>query len=188
MLYDPAPLNDPGDPGHDMSPWVNYSAGLQSFNYRRKMQSATEADWRNRMVFFTGDERAFYPDESTKACEPTEAITDPSCRTHIIRTTTIIERRLNPARIYVGTSRRTHKEVAYKGYGTYREGCTFESTWNAWKCSGEHLTPARLIIESMDEDHLSRSLTPVALASGGYVDLMNAGWDHQRPKVVTRST
>ena len=39
---------------------------------------------------------------------------------------------------------------------------------------------ARLIIESMDADHKSRSLVPVALATGGYVDLMNAGWDHQR--------
>ena len=34
----------------------------------------------------------------------------------------------------------------------------------------------------MDADHKSRSLVPVALATGGYVDLMNAGWDHQRPK------
>ena len=34
----------------------------------------------------------------------------------------------------------------------------------------------------MDEDHTSRVITPVALATGGYVDLMAGGWDHQRPK------
>ena len=54
--------------------------------------------------------------------------------------------------------------------------------WNAWKCRSKEsggVTPARLIVESMDSDHTSRSLTPVALASGGYVDLLNGGWDHQ---------
>ena len=30
----------------------------------------------------------------------------------------------------------------------------------------------------MDEDHMSRSLVPVTLASGGFVDIMNGGWDH----------
>ena len=66
------------------------------------------------------------------------------------------------------------------GYGTYRDGCSFNAGWNAWVCSNASLTPARLIVESMDADHKSRSLVPVALATGGYVDLMNAGWDHQR--------
>ena len=160
MLYDPAPLNDPGDPGHDMSAYANYSSGAQSFTYRRRTQSATEADWRNRMVFYTGDERNFYPGGTTRSCDPTSAILDPACR----------------------TSRRTHAEVAYRGYWTYREGCTLVTAWNAWRCTAASLTPARLLIESLDEDHLSRSLTPVALASGGYVDLMNAGWDHQKPK------
>ena len=50
--------------------------------------------------------------------------------------------------------------------------------WNAWKCKSKEsggVTPARLIVESMDADHTSRSLTPVALASGGYVDLLNGG-------------
>ena len=68
------------------------------------------------------------------------------------------------------------------GYGVYREGCEYVELWNAWKCtnaSSGGVTPARLIIESMDADHTSRSLTPVALASGGYVDLLNGGWDHQ---------
>ena len=36
MLYDPAPLNDPGDPGWDMGPHMNYSAGVQNYAYRRR--------------------------------------------------------------------------------------------------------------------------------------------------------
>ena len=64
------------------------------------------------------------------------------------------------------------------GYGVYRAGCEFMPLWNAWKCKSKEsggVTPARLIVESMDADHTSRSLTPVALASGGYVDLLNGG-------------
>ena len=113
MLYDPAPLNDLGDPGWDMSAYEAYSSGGQTFTYRRQLEgvgnvtsgsssaiwlpalegegqqittagqqspagdvavtsvsqagqegrqlaSATEADWRNRMVFYDGDERDFY--------------------------------------------------------------------------------------------------------------------------------
>ena len=116
MLYDPAPLNDLGDPGHDMSAYMNYSGGGLSYGYRRsrrmehdepgeaaepgeaseahahrrrmgarhlaaalvhagrarptfgheeitqhrRLASAVETDWRNRMVFYQGDERAFY--------------------------------------------------------------------------------------------------------------------------------
>ena len=212
MLYDPAPYNDLGDPGHDMSAYMEYNNGQQSFTFRRRrslleqreehnkelgvesvvvdpvgmapeglasavvdpmseeygrqLQSATEADIRHRMVFYTGDERAFYGGLTGTSCDPTSAIYDPACR----------------------TIRKTHKEVAYRGYGTYRgwnnqaPDCSLSSEWNAWVCSKATLKPARLIVESMDEDHTSRSLTPVALASGGFVDLMNAGWDHQRPK------
>ena len=107
MLYDPAPLNDLGDPGWDMSAYMNYSSGVQSYTYtrrrmdpalhrmdgpararmaerrrratlsaqggvvppefstrqiasHRRLASAVESDWRNRMVFYEGDERAFY--------------------------------------------------------------------------------------------------------------------------------
>ena len=225
MLYDPAPLNDPGDAGWDMGPYMNYSMGVQNYVYRRRrmsatrtlrrqrprhgddnqrhgrrraealergmpapaaagspppfsvdevldhrrraslMASATAADWRMRMVFYTGDERNFYQGLDGTTCAPDEAAFDPACR----------------------TPRKTHREVAYAGtggypdgYGTYRQGCTFNAAWNAWSCTNASLTPARLIVESMDADHKSRSLVPVALATGGYVDLMNAGWDHQR--------
>ena len=91
------------------------------------------------------------------------------------------------------TPRKTHRDVAYaiaaagedpryRGYGTYRKGCAFVPRWNAWQCTAADLVPARLLIESMDADHMSRAITPVALASGGYVDLLNGGWDHQRAK------
>ena len=221
MLYDPAPLNDPGDAGWDMSAYANYSGGVQSYNYRRRalralaagrrgergdrrvesldrgmpapnlhgepprfsveevldhrrraslQSSATASDWRQRMVFYTGDERNFYQGLDGTTCSPDEAVFDPACR----------------------TPRKTHKEVAYAGtggypdgYGTYREGCSFVAAWNAWSCSSASLTPARLVIESMDADHKSRSLVPVALATGGYVDLMNAGWDHQPRLALT---
>ena len=198
MLYDPAPLNDLGWHTHDMSDYMNYSNGVQSFGYRRRasaeflegwsgaprhvpgatptftldeilhhrrLSSAVLSDWKERMVFYTGDERNFYQGASSLACDPSEAAFDPSCR----------------------SPRKTHREVAYAGtggypdgYGVYRDGCTFMAAWNAWSCTNSSLTPARLVIESMDADHKSRSLVPVALATGGYVDLMNAGWDHQR--------
>jgi hypothetical protein len=177
MLYDPAPLNDPGDPGWDMSPYANYSSGAQSYTYRRRraldladagdagegraeslarglpvpnrngepprfsveqvlghrrraslLSSATARDWRQRMVFYTGDERNFYQGLDGTTCSPDEAAFDPSCR----------------------TPRKTHSEVAYAGtggypdgYGTYREGCSFNAGWNAWVCSNASLTPAR---------------------------------------------
>eukprot|EP00966_Prymnesium_polylepis_P242469 5606962-Prymnesium_polylepis.1 len=78
------------------------------------------------------------------------------------------------------------------GYGIYRDNCTLHAEGNAWHCTAPMsdasqpraggVVPMRMIVESMDADHTSRSLTPVALASGGFVDLMNAGWDHQRAK------
>lgn len=235
MLYDPAPYNNPDDPGWDMSKYAHLNEGDEGggmFSYRRlarttsvrdeldrdttrmavdatgeatvdpasriaystvgedgeiraitsaeyhggdgngthldtpdgrQLASATESDWKNRMVFYQGDERTFFP-SAGRICDPSSAIYDPMCR----------------------TERKTHREVAYRGYGTYRgetddKQCTLNTRWNAWSCSAAVLKPARFIVESMDEDHTSRNLAPVALATGGYVDLMNAGMDHQNP-------
>ena len=228
MLYDPAPLNDPTDPGHDMSAYEARCGAIDAdqFNFRRdrrslldrrvaelsgaddaylqqpvsrrSLASAVESDWRQRMVFFTGDERAFYQGLDGVSCpDECSSRTDPACR----------------------TARRTHREVAYRGYGAYRDNCTLDEEGNAWHCTRPPADPAlprawgvvpmRLIVESMDADSTSRSLTPVALASGGYVDLVrwppaltrpprclgrcqaaathppaqvNGGWDHQRAK------
>jgi hypothetical protein len=44
MLYDPCPLNDPGDPTCDMSPWEKYSGGAQNFNYRQ-LKSLLDDGW-----------------------------------------------------------------------------------------------------------------------------------------------
>ena len=102
----------------------------------RRLQSATEADWRNRMVFFPGDERQFYYGLDGTACEPTSAIYDPACR----------------------SIRKTHREVAYarddnpvvldaipgrRGYGTYRRHCTESSLFHAHVCQASSLVPAR---------------------------------------------
>ena len=88
------------------------------------------------MVFLpsTCDEKAFYAPNGRK-CDPLTSIFDPACR----------------------AIRKTHKEVEYNGYGTYRgvgteaaDKCELKTAWNAWLCESKHLKPARLIIESMD--------------------------------------
>ena len=89
-------------------------------------------------------------------CTTANALYDPACRSRM----------------------RTSAEVAYSGYGTYRDaGCLLQAEWNAWRCepSTTGIAPARLIIESLDDDTFTRSLVFVALASGGYVDLLNGG-------------
>lgn len=137
---------------------------LSAHKHGRALMSVRPGDdWRMRMVFFPGDEReTFYRGMSGVMCAPDAAINDPSCR----------------------IARRTHKEVAYSGYGGYRNGCTLNSRYNAWVCNARDLIPARFIIESMDADAGSRRLQPVALASAGYVDLMNSGF-HQLQQFIT---
>ena len=220
MLYDPAPLNDPTDPGWDMSSYQSLTGDI--FSYRRlddmepapagtraagqingdgpirgdgplrgalaisqaggvpdgailsnastaawsreasarRLESVTNSGWMKRMVFYSGDERADFPELFTLSCDASSALFDPACR----------------------SQRKPHTSVAYRGYGIYRTGCTKSDAFNAWLCPGASIKPARLIIESMDVDHMTRSITPVALASGGYVDLLNGGWDHQSPQ------
>ena len=139
---------------------AEYHSPIEHDDHGRRLDSFE--DWKNRMVFYTGDEHAFYP-PSDRECDPTASILNPMCRTR----------------------RKSHREVAYNGYGTFRgqdSTCTLSTNFNAWMCRAQHLKPARLLIENMDEDHTSRSIVPVALASGGYVDLLNGGWDHQNPK------
>jgi hypothetical protein len=69
--------------------------------------------------------------------------------------------------------------VATQGFGTFRTGCQDRSgDWNAWLCPSSAVQPERLIIESLDGDTETRNVNPVALASGGYVHLLNGGKDH----------
>ncbi|KAK7105773.1 hypothetical protein V1264_017108 [Littorina saxatilis] len=62
--------------------------------------------------------------------------------------------------------------------GIYNHGnCTWMSTWNAYQCD-DSVNYGMLTIESMDADTETRRLSPVAVYSGGYVDLINGPQDH----------
>jgi hypothetical protein len=64
-------------------------------------------------------------------------------------------------------------------YGIVRTGCTEKTEWNAHSCpSTAALAHRMLVIESMDGDHETRSIVPLALAQNKVVDLMNGGQDH----------
>ena len=144
-----------------VSPFVGGTALASAPAGARQLSETRDEmlEWIDRMVFYTGDESKFF-DTAATACPADSAFFDPSCR----------------------TTRSTHKQVAYNGYGMYRgEGnskCQLSTRFNGWLCPGSVVKPMRLIVENMDEDHTSRVIVPVALASGGYVQLMNGVWDH----------
>lgn len=51
------------------------------------------------------------------------------------------------------------------------------SEWNAYQCD-DSVRYGMLSIESMDHDTETRRLSPVAVFSGGYIDLLNGPQDH----------
>lgn len=162
MLYDPAPLNIPDDPGHAVQdPGYQISDGKGGGQDGRLLREdpdlpASRSRRSLQMVWFDGDERALYPvGEDGTRCTRDWAKFDPAC----------------------GAVRRTHGETAYRGYGTYREGCHMETSKTGWICEAGQVRLARLVVESMDSDTETRVLVPVAVASGGYVDLLNGGQD-----------
>ena len=62
--------------------------------------------------------------------------------------------------------------------GVYNfKNCTWMSEWNAYQCD-DSVKYAMLSIESMDQDTETRRLSPVAVFSGGYIDLLNGPQDH----------
>ena len=63
-----------------------------------------------------------------------------------------------------------------RGFGIARDGCTRMDAWNGWKCPNARYT--RLVIESMDKDHEIRRISPVAVSSDGYTNLLNGCMDH----------
>jgi hypothetical protein len=63
-----------------------------------------------------------------------------------------------------------------KGFGIARDGCTYMEAWNGWKCPERFYH--RLVIESMDADHEIRRVSPVAISSEGYTNLLNGCQDH----------
>ncbi|XP_048254422.1 fibrocystin-L-like isoform X3 [Haliotis rufescens] len=56
------------------------------------------------------------------------------------------------------------------------EQCTFNVKWNAYEC--HNIDHVMLVIENMDEDTELRRLSPVAVLSNQYVDLVNGPQDH----------
>ena len=53
--------------------------------------------------------------------------------------------------------------------------CTFSDIWNMYHCEGiDHLM---LVLESLDADTEVRRLSPIALASSGFIDLLNGPQD-----------
>lgn len=69
-------------------------------------------------------------------------------------------------------------DTKYPNKGIYRgaSDCQFKSDWNAYLCS--NVKYKMLIIESLDEDTETRRLSPVAVATSGYIDLINGPQDH----------
>uniref|UniRef100_A0A8C4N325 Polycystic kidney and hepatic disease 1 (autosomal recessive)-like 1 n=1 Tax=Eptatretus burgeri TaxID=7764 RepID=A0A8C4N325_EPTBU len=54
--------------------------------------------------------------------------------------------------------------------------CKLQDSWQAWQC--HRLKYLMLVIESMDPDSETRRLSPVAVISNGYADLINGPQDH----------
>ncbi|XP_078617899.1 fibrocystin-L-like [Branchiostoma floridae x Branchiostoma japonicum] len=73
--------------------------------------------------------------------------------------------------------RRLDINVVAPKKGIVRDGsCTYKSDWQGWEC--HDIDYEMLIIESMDADTELRRLSPVALHTGQYVDLVNGPQDH----------
>ena len=74
----------------------------------------------------------------------------------------------------VADGSRIDAKTKYPKKGIYR-GSGSECSWNAdyfaYVCSG--IDYGMLIIESLDEDTETRRLSPVAVATEGYIDLIN---------------
>nr|XP_058131903.1 fibrocystin-L isoform X2 [Dasypus novemcinctus] len=54
--------------------------------------------------------------------------------------------------------------------------CKYIPEWQSYQCFG--MEYAMMVIESLDSDTETRRLSPVAVVSGGYVDLINGPQDH----------
>eukprot|EP00698_Gefionella_okellyi_P011072 TRINITY_DN2904_c0_g2_i1.p1 TRINITY_DN2904_c0_g2~~TRINITY_DN2904_c0_g2_i1.p1 ORF type:complete len:3969 (+),score=910.30 TRINITY_DN2904_c0_g2_i1:483-12389(+) len=57
--------------------------------------------------------------------------------------------------------------------------CALNGFWNGYQCAGQNFE--QVIIESLDADSLDRRVSPVALHSGGYLDLLNGPRYDQMP-------
>ena len=68
-------------------------------------------------------------------------------------------------------------EQTFPNKGIYRgKTCDWKLDWNSYSCRGiDHLM---MVMESLDADTEVRRLSPIGLAAGGYVDLINGPQDH----------
>ena len=56
------------------------------------------------------------------------------------------------------------------------DSCVYVTSYQAYKCPD--YTYKMLVVESMDSDTETRRVSPVAVLSGGYIDLINGPQDH----------
>lgn len=56
------------------------------------------------------------------------------------------------------------------------EKCIFISDWRMYKC--KDMSYKMFVVESLDPDTETRRISPVALGSDGYIDLINGPQDH----------
>ena len=80
---------------------------------------------------------------------------------------------LNGSRIDVDTKYPNKGIIRSKG-GQVK--CNFMEEWNMYKCIDMNFK--MFIIESLDPDTETRRLSPIGVASGGYIDLINGPQDH----------
>jgi len=77
------------------------------------------------------------------------------------------------------TGSRIDAETKYPNKGIYRgtnNECTYNEEWKAYLCQG--INYRMLNIESLDTDTETRRLSPVAVATDTYIDLINGPQDH----------
>nr|XP_047143668.1 fibrocystin-L-like isoform X2 [Hydra vulgaris] len=72
---------------------------------------------------------------------------------------------------------RLDANTLFPNKGIYRDKCVFKIEWGAYYCNN-YTVYKMLIIESLDADSESRRLSPVALVTSGYIDLINGPQDH----------
>ena len=72
---------------------------------------------------------------------------------------------------------RVNIATKYPNKGVYRdEGCQYISEWQSYLCP--ETNHDMMIIESLDADTETRRISPVGLAAGGFIDIINGPMDH----------
>ena len=77
----------------------------------------------------------------------------------------------------LGRSLEMSQSWLQKGFGISRDACALMPGWNAWGCP-DNATYSKLVIENRDADRMIRRISPVAITSDGYTNLLNGCMDH----------